>query len=377
MTKISIILPIYNVAQYLPKCIDSVLNQTLKDIEVILATDGPEDCDAICANYAKKDKRVKVISHPGGYGKAVNQGIDIAKGKYIGIVETDDWCDPTMFEKLYQAAEKYQAEVTKCGFYFSYDSNPCKHKNAMEIADCCFNPLDHLEFLRFQPSVWSAIYLKKFLDKNKIRFIEEKKLSYLDSPFHEETFLKAKRYASLSEPLYFYYQDNPGQSVKSSQKIMDGIITEEFIFEKLSQDKSLYARVAETFVETSALHLKWNWDRMKTDEARAQFWKAAHQYVRRLNLENITFSAFHDDELKTFLIYLNKYQNYKTYTNKVNHVSRIKILNIPLLKIAYRDGKNTSVLLFNKLLLLKIKYKQNKKTFRLFNLLPILTIKKY
>ncbi|MBO6056524.1 MAG: FkbM family methyltransferase [Alphaproteobacteria bacterium] len=376
MAKISIILPIYNVAKYLPRCVDSVLNQTLKDIEVILATDGPEDCDKICADYAKKDKRVKVISHPGGYGKSVNQGIDIAKGKYVGIVETDDWCDSTMFEKLYSAAEKYQADVAKCGFYFSYDFNPRESKNAMEIQDGCFNPMEHLELLRFQPSVWSAIYLKKFLDQNNIRFMEEKKLSYIDSPFHEETFVKAKKYVSLSEPLYFYYQDNPAQSVKSSKKIFDGIKAEEFIFNKLSENKELFGEIKEFFMETTALHLRWNWNRMQTEEDKKAFWEAAHNYVKRLNFDGVQFTAFYDKSLKDFLLYLKKYENYKEYIHMNYKVSWIKILNIPFLKITSQKGKDLSVFLFNKIPLFKIKYRANKTTFRLFNLLPILTVKK-
>lgn len=375
MTKVSIILPIYNVAKYLPKCIDSVLNQTLRDIEVILATDGPADCDEICASYAKQDKRVRIISHPGGYGKAVNQGITIAKGKYIGIVETDDWCDPSMFEKLYRAAEKEHADVAKCGFYRSYDANPRAHKIAMDIPDGCFNPSDHLELLRFQPSVWSAIYLKKFLDQNDIRFMEEKKLSYIDAPFHEETFLKAKRYVSLSEPLYFYYQDNPGQSVKSSKKILDGIRTEEFAFQRLSADKELFESIKEFFMETTALHLKWNWDRMQTHEDRKEFWKAAHNYVQRLDLESIHFTAFHNTLLQEFFLCLKKHRNYKEYVQIANRVSWVKVLGLPFVKISFRDGKSVSFFLFNKIPLFKIKYQKNKRIFKLFNILPILIIK--
>lgn len=83
MTKISIILPIYNVEKYLAKCIDSVINQTLKDIEIILATDGPENCDRICNEYAAKDSRIKIILHPGSYGKACNQAMQLASGEYI------------------------------------------------------------------------------------------------------------------------------------------------------------------------------------------------------------------------------------------------------------------------------------------------------
>ena len=158
MTKISVILPIYNVENYLAKCIDSVINQTLKDIEIILATDGPETCDRICDEYAAKDSRIKIISHPGSYGKACNQAMQIASGEYIGFVETDDWCDETMFEKLYKLAKKNHADVCKCGFYNAYDNI---HKNSSVLflpQNTCFNISEYPELLTFQPSIWSAIY---------------------------------------------------------------------------------------------------------------------------------------------------------------------------------------------------------------------------
>ena len=98
MPELSVIIPVYNTAAYLRRCLDSVTNQTMRDIEIILASDGPEDCDAICREYAAGDSRIKLIERPGSYGAAVNRGIEQAQSDFIGIVEADDWIAPHMYE---------------------------------------------------------------------------------------------------------------------------------------------------------------------------------------------------------------------------------------------------------------------------------------
>jgi glycosyltransferase involved in cell wall biosynthesis len=118
MTKISIILPSYNVAKYIEECIESVINQTLKETEIICvdagSTDGTID---ILENYAKKDSRIIIVhSNKKSYGYQVNIGINKAKGKYIGIVETDDFIDKKMYEELYDYANKLDADVVKTPF---------------------------------------------------------------------------------------------------------------------------------------------------------------------------------------------------------------------------------------------------------------------
>ena len=113
--KISIVMPTYNVEKYFRQCLDSIINQTLFDIEIIPVDDGsPDNCGAIMDEYAAKDSRIKPIHQKnGGYGKAVNAGINIATGEYIGILESDDFTKTTMLEDLYNIAEKNSAEVVK------------------------------------------------------------------------------------------------------------------------------------------------------------------------------------------------------------------------------------------------------------------------
>ena len=117
MPEISIIVPVYNVEPYLRKCIDSIIAQTFTDFECILIDDGSTDnCPAICDEYAGKDNRIVVIHQKNaGVSAARNAGLDIARGEWIGFVDSDDWCDPKMFEFLLGNAEKHQADISICG----------------------------------------------------------------------------------------------------------------------------------------------------------------------------------------------------------------------------------------------------------------------
>ena len=116
---VSILVPCYNVEKYLNQCLDSIVNQTLKDIEIICINDGSTDSTLdIIKSYADKDKRVKIIDKPNeGYGKSMNRGLDAATGEYVGIVESDDWVDTDMFKKLYDIASKNDADIVKSDFY--------------------------------------------------------------------------------------------------------------------------------------------------------------------------------------------------------------------------------------------------------------------
>lgn len=118
MADVSIIVPVYKVEKYLDRCVESLINQTLKNIEIILVDDGsPDNCPALCDKWAKKDDRIKVIhKENAGLGFARNSGMEIAKGRFIGFVDSDDYVKNDMFERLFLAATKENAEIAMCGF---------------------------------------------------------------------------------------------------------------------------------------------------------------------------------------------------------------------------------------------------------------------
>ena len=116
--KVSIIVPVYNVEKYLPICIDSIICQTLREIEIICVDDGSTDNSSVILDqYAIKDERIKVVHKKnGGYGKAVNIGMDLAQGEYVGIVDSDDYILPEMYEILYMNAKKNNLDMINSNF---------------------------------------------------------------------------------------------------------------------------------------------------------------------------------------------------------------------------------------------------------------------
>ena len=124
MIKISIIVPVYNVEKYLRKCIDSILNQTFKDFELILVDDGStDDSGKICDEYSLKDSRIKVIhKENGGQSSARNMGLDVAQGEYIGFVDSDDWIEKDMYEILYRNCKMKDGDIGIIGINFVYNN---------------------------------------------------------------------------------------------------------------------------------------------------------------------------------------------------------------------------------------------------------------
>ncbi|MGJ0706244.1 glycosyltransferase family 2 protein, partial [Enterococcus avium] len=123
MCEISIIVPVYDVEKYLKKCVDSILNQTFKDFELILVDDGsPDNSGAICDQYAEKDSRVRVIhKENGGLSDARNAGIEVARGKYLGFVDSDDFVNEDMYKQLYTSIIENNADLSICGIFDLYE----------------------------------------------------------------------------------------------------------------------------------------------------------------------------------------------------------------------------------------------------------------
>ena len=131
MPKVSIVVPIYNVERYLRKCLDSIRNQTLKDIEIICVDDGSTDSSGIILDeYARQDSRFCIVHKKNeGYGKAMNVGIGLATAPYVGVVESDDWIEPDMYENMLTLMEMQKVDALKTDFYRFYDDGSrCGHR---------------------------------------------------------------------------------------------------------------------------------------------------------------------------------------------------------------------------------------------------------
>lgn len=222
---VSLLVPVYNVERYLRECLDSACAQTLHDIEIICINDGSTDSSPdIIRSYMECDERVRMIDKANsGYGASMNKGLDAARGRYIGILESDDFFEPDALEVLVNAAEKFDAQVVKANFWF-YWSSPDQKDELFELvteqmANRPVNPMEEPDIFYAKPSIWSALYRRDFLEENKIRFLETPGASFQDSAFNFKVWASADRVAFVRDAVLHYRQDNESSSVNSPSKV--------------------------------------------------------------------------------------------------------------------------------------------------------------
>lgn len=172
MELISIIVPVYNTENYLTKCLDSIINQTYKNLEIILIDDGSTDNSGkICDKYAKRDKRIVVIHKTnGGVSSARNLGLKIANGSYIGFVDADDWIADDMYEILYVNLKKFNADISVCKFKNIYTRNNIIYNNGDNAKTILLNAVKSMEFLlnskeNYMCCLWNKLYKKELLSE--------------------------------------------------------------------------------------------------------------------------------------------------------------------------------------------------------------------
>lgn len=238
MPKVSIIVPVYNVEMYLEQCMDSLCRQTLRDLEFVCVNDGSKDHSLeILQSYAAKDSRVVIIDKEnGGYGMAMNVGLDRATGEYIGILEPDDYVTLTMYEDLYETAAEHDLDFVKADFYrFITDEKTGDmewYYNRLDRSRTWYNqvvdPSRTPEVSKFIMNTWSGIYRRAFLEEHHIRHHETPGAAFQDNGFFWQTFMYAKRAMFLDKPYYLNRRDNPNSSVNSREKVY--CMNEEYVY---------------------------------------------------------------------------------------------------------------------------------------------------
>ena len=217
MVKVSIIVPVYNTAKYLNKCINSLLNQTLKEIEIILINDGSTDnCESIIKKY--KDKRIKYISKKNeGIGKTRNLGIEIASGEYLAFIDSDDYIESNFCEVMYNKAIKDKCDIVICD-YFEDINNELKEIKFASFKDT--NLMENPEIINYiNLGPCNKIYKKElFKDKNN-RFIEN--LKYEDAPFVCRLLLSAKKIGKINKCLAHYVIHEKSETTTRDERIFD------------------------------------------------------------------------------------------------------------------------------------------------------------
>ena len=222
---VTVLMPSLNVRPYIEKCMDSVVCQTLKDIEIICIDAGSTDGTLeILRSYAQKDERIRIIlSDKKSYGYQMNLGLDAANGEYIGIVETDDFVKPDMFEVYYRTARQSGAEVVKSDYFYYWENRREQVQLAKNLTGLPYNevvsPKEYPLILLKNATIWSQLYSRDFLRGFDIRFTETPGASYQDTAFNIKVWLSAERVVFLREGYLYYRSDNEGASVRSGGKV--------------------------------------------------------------------------------------------------------------------------------------------------------------
>lgn len=343
MPKVSIVVPIYNVERYLRKCLDSIRNQTLKDIEIICVDDGSTDSSGIILDeYARQDSRFCIVHKKNeGYGKAMNVGIGLATAPYVGVVESDDWIEPDMYENMLTLMEMQKVDALKTDFYRFYDDGEggsieeyiplILEKVLWNLYEKKICTKEHDEVFRFHRYTWPGLYNREFLSKENILHNETPGAAYQDNGFWFQIMVKAKSMYFARRAFYHYRIDNPESSMNSKGKVYAICEEYDFIHKKLegmgNEGRRFYRwcnyikimdsihtldRVAEEFKEGLVIRIK--------------------KEIFRMNSEEIDSTMFRDDwKIKIFNLimepeaYLSKECNRTEIRNLASKYERIFI----------------------------------------------------
>lgn len=264
--KVSVIIPVYNVSKYLRQCLDSVVLQTLTDIEIICVDDGSTDNSLdILYEYSNKDKRFKVIRQDNcGAGKARNTGLKVAKGKYLIFLDADDFSEKEMLEKAYQKAEKQNAEIVVFNSDQYLEENQEYHKVNWTIRKKELPPYRPMYFRNFTDNVfkvfvgwaWDKLFLRDFVIKHELQFQEIRTSN--DMRFVFMAIVLAKRIDIVDEVLIHQRRNNRDSLSNTREKswycFHDALIS---LKDELNK-KGLYRELEKDF-QNYALHASiWN-----------------------------------------------------------------------------------------------------------------------
>lgn len=234
---ISVIIPVYNVEKYLPQCINSVLEQSYQNFEIILVNDGSKDTSgAICDNYSKKDSRIKVIHQENaGASAARNTGLKIVSGEYVYFLDGDDWLERNAFEEMVKSMQKEQTDFVFFDAYSIDENSGNISKKHYSHKETYKNGKGHeimkqlLTNKEFHVAPWSMFFRTKFLMQSKIYF--EEGIIYEDMLFAYQVFSMAQKVAYV--PAYLYFRRYRENSVMTSKVVQKNFVSAVKVYEQV------------------------------------------------------------------------------------------------------------------------------------------------
>lgn len=244
---VSVVVPVYNVKRYLPKCLDSLISQTLKNLEIIAIDDGSTDgSSSLLDTYSSKDERIRVFHvNNGGVSSARNIGLSLATGKYVGFVDSDDSVEPAMFETMVDVAERTGSDFVQCEFMINYESGKTElsRNGEDEIVYNRNGALGALMNLRINYNVWSKIYRRERL--SGLKFFEQWHYAE-DCRFVIDFLLRAKKVCSIPDVLYHYYEraGSLSHNAIDEDKVI-GLEIYDLLKERMANDNNLKSVVVD------------------------------------------------------------------------------------------------------------------------------------
>lgn len=312
---ISVIIPIFNVEEYLHVCLNSILNQSYKDFEVICIDDASTDSSLqILEYFAKKDSRIKILKNDSnkGPGYSRNRGLDISEGKYIAFLDGDDWFSSNAFKILIEKLEKDNLDVLMFGNIVYYQDSKKFGMEAYynmdylnEFESKVFNhfDLDKTKFFSMTNAPWNKIYLKSFLDENNIRFTN-KNLIHEDNPFFYKVITSAKRVSRIKTYLHCRRRRPGSITTLTNERVFDNIEISYLIIEIFLENPQLYEYYKKeilTFIFASLLDWKYE---IIEDNFKKEFYnevlKVYEIFYNKYNLKQDIFENVNKDILKKF-----------------------------------------------------------------------------
>lgn len=260
--KISVIVPVYRVERCLDRCVESIVNQTYKNLEIILVDDGsPNNCPAMCDAWAEKDERIRVIhKENGGLSDARNAGMDIATGDYIGFVDSDDWIEPDMYEILIKNAVDNNADISRCGIYVEHEDEESKRDIFSNVN---MNMRQVVDDRRFLCDVIRGGYLSGVVWNKVYNFSKIKSCRFMTSDGLSEDIMFNNRVANKISSCV--YEDNPKYHYLKRLGALTGsefnynafsiVEAKEHFLEQYASDKELYPLCVYSYVESAFIVL--------------------------------------------------------------------------------------------------------------------------
>lgn len=331
MIKVSVIIPVYNAEKYLRQCLDSVLSQSLKEIEIICVDDGSADKSRdILREYATADERLKIMTQENrGPGAARNSGMEAAAGRYIMFLDADDWFEPDMLSDLYETAERNSADITVCKAE-RFDNRTGKTLDSAwmlkeeYLPGEAFSPEEIAEHL-FQftyGQVWDKLFYRKFLVEKELRFPEM--WAAEDTAFAYKGLLQAERICVLPEVKVHYRVNVNGSVSNSFVKHPDAPFKAFELAYVFLKDSGLYERFERSFLNWAMEYLVWQVCNMPDKKIRRNYYDELNSKLNQeLKLGSCPAACFENREAYLKFL-LTKYMPFPLFSALIDIYGRVK-----------------------------------------------------